>query len=224
MKSINLDRFYHKINKHVLLTESYTEIKNLSFIIKSCRLKPKSILVNHNYDLVLHNYWVDEFNNSLTIKNKKIKVSYNNLDFLFPVSTTDLYYGLSLDKIYKISKLLYIYSAKIEGTYDNFLLVSFLGIDNYWRTYYVYDGEISNCSPLILGFNTLREISDNLDVKYFIDIQSKNNNIIVPCYDKKAWLIYCPMHQDFISELKIHSEFAADFLTQQIIKGKNIDV
>jgi len=40
MKNPSLDSVYNSLNKHILLAESYTEIKKLAFIIKACRLKP----------------------------------------------------------------------------------------------------------------------------------------------------------------------------------------
>ena len=43
MKSPSLDRFYLQISKAILLAASFTEIEELSFIIKSCRLKPYDI-------------------------------------------------------------------------------------------------------------------------------------------------------------------------------------
>lgn len=218
MKSIGIDNFYHKIHKHILLAESYTEIKNLSFIIKSCRLKPPSILESNDYELKLHNQWNDEFNNSLNILDKKIKIAYNEI-INNTISTTDLYYGLSLKKIYLLSKFMFFYSGQDVETHDNFIFIAMLGIDNFWRCYYVYGNELSNCSPLLMGAKLLKKIPDNLDIKYFKSI-NVSDSILIPCVNARAWLSFCPMHEDFLSEVKNHSDFASDFITHNIIKEK----
>jgi hypothetical protein len=216
MKTLGIDAFYHKINKHILLAESYTEIKNLSFIIKSCRLKPSYILKTNDYELKLHTDWQDEFCNCLNIINKKIKINYNQVMYKNNV-TTDLYYGLSLRKIYLFSKLIFYYVGKDIETRDNFLFISMLGIDNFWRTYYVQNNELFNCSPLFMGTRLLRKISNNLDVKYFKSIAVKDK-ILISCTDVKAWLSFCPIHKNFLSEVKKYNEFASDFITNNIIK------
>lgn len=216
MKAIGIDTFYHKINKHILLAESYTEIKNLSFIIKSCRLKPSTILETNDYELKLHNDWQDEFYNCLNILDKKIKINYNEIKSK-PITTTDLYYGLSLRKVYLLSKLMFYYVGQDLETQDNFLFISMLGIDNFWRTYYVQNNELFNCSPLLMGTRLLKKISDNLDIKYFKSI-GVHDHILIPCINAKAWLSFCPMHEDFLSEVKAHNEFASDFITNNITK------
>ena len=36
----NIEKFYLKINKHIKLVQSFTEINEMESIIKMCRLKP----------------------------------------------------------------------------------------------------------------------------------------------------------------------------------------
>src|SRR6185295_2676581 len=110
MSSSNIERLYAKIRQHILLAQSYTEIGELAFIIKSCRLKPHShIFEGKNNKLTLHRWWFDEFGNSLKIvKNKRIKLIYNDLSLSRDrVVCTDLYRGLSIDRIAKTSKLIH---------------------------------------------------------------------------------------------------------------------
>ena len=99
MKTPSLDKLYTQLNKHILLAQSYTEVPELFFIIKSCRLKPnKYVFEEKSSKVVLYRDWFDEFGNSLQIKDKKLNLIYNNLSLdANKIVCTDLYYGLSLD-------------------------------------------------------------------------------------------------------------------------------
>ena len=74
--------------------KSYTEIRNLSFIIKSCRLKPtKYYFGDKQNKTILYKEWFDEYNNSLIItRDKSPKIIYGDLS-INKFSYTDLYYG-----------------------------------------------------------------------------------------------------------------------------------
>jgi len=130
MKILSLDSFYKKIKRTVLLVEGYTEIKNLAFILTACRLKP----IGLGSKLELHRHWVDEFGSSLKIIKKKIQIVHNDLSIdREHLPCTDLYYGLSLERIVKMSKLSYLCYGQDED--EIYYIISFLGIDNYLRTY-----------------------------------------------------------------------------------------
>lgn len=210
VKTLNLNSFYEKINTQIKTTAAYAEIESLEFIIKSCRLKPypKNSQANH------YKKWIDEYHNSYCINDNKIfKETYNDLEIDVNMSTSDLYYGLPLDKIYKISKMMFLYIGKDEETREDLIVISFLGIDNYWRAYYIQKDEIMNCSPLVIGFDMMDDIYKNLDIKYYTEIKVKQDIILeCDCDTDKAWLSYCPPHQDFLDVVKEHNEFAYEFL------------
>lgn len=203
MKVYNTDRLHLKINKNILLAESYTEIKELSFIIKSCRLKPYDYLFkNKKGNFILHNHWVDEFGNSLFIyNNKKIIFTFNDLSIdRNKITCTDLYYGLTISKILKISKLLFIYYGKDEDLNNEFAILAFLGIDNYLRCFmHLYD-KWEQISPLYLGINNLKKIYSNLDIRYFLNIKNIKNSL-TPCMNGQTWVSCLPMSSDFVSIL-----------------------
>lgn len=214
MKSPSIDKLYTNINKHILLAQGYTEIKELAFLIKSCRLKPYDFLLDpQNKKLLLHRLWVDEFGNSVTIlTNKRLKITYNDLSIKKSnIISTDLYYGLSIDKIVKISKLAHIFVAKDDDNYEPILIITFLGIDNYFRTFMLVDGEWAPLSPLILGINNLKNIIYNRDIKYFKELSIKEN-IYMPCVLPEAWLTFIPANRLFISLMERKDELIASII------------
>ncbi|CAB4196573.1 hypothetical protein UFOVP1290_93 [uncultured Caudovirales phage] len=196
MKSPSIDHLYAKLDKHIRLVKSYTEIDELDFIIKSCRLKPNEYIFNKNGKLSVYREWFDEFGNSIKIINKKIKIIYNDLNInRDKLVCTDLYYGLSLDNTLKASKLLYLSKYKDEYYEDNFIVV-FLGIDNYLRAKVFIDNEWCNVSPLLIGLENLKLISQNLDIKYFKKLPIKKN-MYMPCLSVEAWLTLLPASEAF---------------------------
>jgi len=213
MKSPSLDKFYTLIDKHVLLAEGYTEIKELSFLIKSCRLKPYDYLISGNKKLMLHRHWVDEFGNSLYIgTNKRLKITYGDLSVdKQKIISTDLYYGLSVSTAVKFSKLVHLLIAHDED-YGKCAILTCLGIDNYFRTFTLLDGEWSAASPLILGINNLKNIIYNKDIKYFKELTVKEN-IYMPCLSPKAWLTYIPSNKVLLSLLKKEDEAIVEIIT-----------
>src|SRR5574337_600451 len=204
MNNPNLDVLYVKLDKHIKLSQSYTEIKELSFIIKSCRLKPYLYIKGQERQkLTLQRWWFDEFGNSLKIiKNKRIKITYNDLSLdRSKIACTDLYYGLSLDKISKMSKLLYLCCAQDENIGHIYYFLAFLGIDNYLRCYLLFDGKCQAVSPLLLGIKNLKLIANNCDIKYFKKIENKEN-MPIPCLFSEAWLSFLPAGANFLALLK----------------------
>lgn len=201
MKSISLDVLYTQIDKHILLAQSYTEINELFFIMRSCRLKPQPyIFEEKNPKLILYRWWFDEFGNSFKITtNKRIQITYNDLELdRNRIVSTDLYYGLSLDRVAKISKLAHICTGKDEDLYQECAIVTFLGIDNYLRSYmYLYD-EWQQVSPLLIGMKNLKLLAKNRDLRYFRDLTIKENEPI-PCISPAQWLTSVPTSKVFAS-------------------------
>lgn len=219
MKSPSLDSFYQKIDKKILLAQAYTEIEELPFIIKSCRLKPYSyVFENREEKTVLYNWWFDEFGNSLKItKNKKLKITYNDLSLdREKIVCTDLYSNLEISKIMKISKLAYIAAGKEEDLYQDSFLLNFLGMDDYWRSYlFMYDEWVS-VSPLLLGIDTLKLIAQKKDLQYFLQFDKKNN-MPVPCLSSRQWLTYLPFSKELLQILKKEHEQLLPILYQKDI-------
>lgn len=200
MKSLSLESVQSNLNKNILLAQSYTDCDTLEFIIKSCRLKPLEYLQKRNRNIVLYKHWIDEFGNSLKIvKNKKIKIIQNDLSIDRDVLTcTDLYYGLSLDKIVKISKLMYVCRHIDE---DVQYTIGLLGIDNYIRAYSYENSKWEQISPLCLGLGSLKLIAKKADIQFFLKYNNVKNSP-VPCMKANQWLTKLPMSND----LKIEFE------------------
>lgn len=201
MRSPSIEWLYGKLDNHIKLTSAYTEIKELDFIIRACRLKPyEYIFKGRNKDLILHRWWFDEFGNSLKIEKKNINIIYNDLNLdQEKLVCTDLYYGLSIKQISKISKLFYLIAGKDEDLLQDCFIISFLGIDNHLRSYLYLYGEWQQISSLLLGISHLKNIAKHLDLDNFQ--QFKFKKISMPCLAGEAWLSFWPSNQDFINLL-----------------------
>jgi hypothetical protein len=192
MKNLSLESIHYHIRKQILLTESYTEFSGLSFIIKACRLIPKDYLEDRNPKIVLKRHWVDEFGNSLHInKNKKIKLTYNDLTLdRSKINCTDMYYGLSIENVIKISKLGYFCAGFDDESLEERNYICLLGVDNYFRTY-LFDGEWSQVSTLHLGMSNLKLITKKIDIKYFLQFNDLKK-MPFPCSRANQWLTILP--------------------------------
>lgn len=213
-KILSLNSFYSKISKHILLAEAYTEISELSFIIKSCRLKPYNyVFGDRNHNVTLHRLWFDEYRNSLSIVNKRLRLTYNNLLFRDNnIISTDLYYGLPIKNIIKMSKMAYICVGKDEDLLKDCFIISLLGIDDYLRTYlYMYD-ECVQVSPLLLGIDIIKLIYNDIGVRHYVEL----NNIPIPCVAAQSWITYLPMSDDLLQQIgKQHSIVEALFFKKE---------
>ena len=216
MRSPSIEWFHAKIDKQIRLAGSYTELPELEFIIKSCRLKPYDyVFEERDNNIILHKWWFDEFGNSLSItKNKRIQITYNDLRLdRKKIVTTDLYYGLSIDRITKMSRLVHLIFGKDEDLYQDCSLLTFLGIDEHLRSYLHWYGEWQQVSPLVLGMRGLKTIASHLDVKHYRQVGNKENSGL-PCISAQTWLSYLPANPVFISELDKQSEMLATVLKQ----------
>lgn len=203
MRSPSIEWLHAKLEKHIRLTQSYTEIDGLEFIIKSCRLKPYDYVFEERNDkLFLHKRWFDEFGNSFTINRyKKIDIVYNDLSLdKKRIVCTDLYYGLSLENVAKMSKLVHLVIGKDEDLYQDCCLLTFLGIDNHLRSYLYWYGEWQQVSPLLMGIKNLGIIAKHLDIKQYVQVSKKENKAI-PCVGGETWLSLCPIPKGFLELL-----------------------
>lgn len=203
----NLDSFYALINNHIEAVYSFTRVKYIQSIIKMCRLKPHSMVLGltikeRNKKLDMVKWWIDEFGNSLKIvKNKRIKIVLDDeeLDGR-DVGCTDLYHCLPLDKIAKMSKLVYLL-AGVDMNSKHHAILAFLGLDNYLRVYSLNDGQWKQISPLQLNMKTLKQIVKYSDIKYYKDLTNKDI-VVTPCIKQESWLSYWPAHEDFLQVIK----------------------
>jgi hypothetical protein len=214
MRSPSIEWLHAKLDKRIRLASSYTDMPELEFIIKACRLKPYDyIFEEKNNNITLHKWWFDEFGNSLDIiKSKKIRIVYNDLRLdKKSVICTDLYAGLSLDRVAKMSRLVYAIVGKDEDEYQDCCLLTFLGLDEHLRTYLYWQGDWQQVSPLLLGMKDLKNLANRLDVKHYQMTENKEITAI-PCISSQTWLSYLPPSPAFLSELNKQSEMLAGIL------------
>lgn len=150
MQNISLNQFYKKINKKILLVGAYLGDKELYNIIRGCRLKPIGIFgENFDWSTKLERLWVDEFNNRLEIKKKKIKIILNSKPL--QTTTTDIYKNSSIKFIINNSSSICI---GISGDAESWIV--FRGNDDFLRCYHCSNDQITICSPLIVGIKVLK--------------------------------------------------------------------
>jgi hypothetical protein len=218
MRSPSIEWLHAKLEKHIKLAQAYTEIEKLEFIIKACRLKPYYyIFEGRDNELILHRWWFDEFGNSFTIsKHKKIHITYNDLRLdRKQIVCTDLYYGLSLDRIAKMSKMVHLVTGKDEDLYQDCYLLTFLGLDNHLRSYLYWYGEWQQVSPLVMGMKNLGHLAKNLDIKQFRQIGKKEKSVI-PCVSGETWLSCAvPLPEAFLAMLSKKHEIIYNILSPE---------
>ncbi len=200
MRSPSLERLHAKLHKQIKLVQSYTELEGLEFIIKACRLKPYDyVFKERDSRIILHEWWFDEFGNSLVVsKKRKVDIIHNDLRLdRNRIVCTDLYYGLSIENIAKMSKLVHLVAGKDEDLYEDCYLLTFLGLDDHLRSYLYWYGEWQQVSPLLMGMKSLRLLVDHTDLKYFNQIGKKENSAI-PCISGETWLSYMPPSGEFL--------------------------
>jgi len=216
MRSPSIEWLHAKLDKHIKLVTGFTEIPELEFIIKACRLKPYDYIFQERTEkVVLYKWWFDEFGNSLVVnKYKRLEIVLNDLRLdKKRIVSTDLYYGLGIDKIVKMSKLVHLVHGKDEDIYQDCCLINFLGIDEHLRSYLYWHDEWQQVSPLIIGLTSLKTIANHLDVKYYQQL-GKKENLAIPCISGSAWLSYLPASNAFISDIYKQSEMISTILKQ----------
>lgn len=201
MKTHSLDFFHAKINRTIELIQSYTEVPELGFIVRACRLKPyPHVFEGYKGRNQVQPWWFDEFGNSLEItKRKKIKLTYNDLRLdMSGVICTDMYHGLSMDRVATISKLVCLCVGKDEDLNQDCALLTFWGLDNYLRSYLYWYGEWQTVSPLSLGMDCLRLLAQNREIRYYQQLKMATP---LPCVDAKSWLSYLPASGEFLATM-----------------------
>lgn len=200
-----IEEYYDKIMPEVNLVSSYLDDPLIKDIIIRCRLKPYKYNARFNRKLILRTHWIDEFNNSIFFNNKKIKIIENDLIIdKKEIKQTDVYYGLSINKISKISKKAYLVLGKDEDVLKEYANITLLGIDGFLRNFMLYDGEWFQCSPLSIGIDNLYKIMENLNLVHFRSFNKKNKKF--PVLDKKEWITSLPVHNSFWEQSNINKK------------------
>lgn len=202
--NFTVEEFYQKIKTELNLVKGYLEDNEIIDIIIQCRLKP----YNHNFSgrkkiSKFKTHWIDEFGNSLYLIKKRIKIIENDLNIdKNKIKYSDLYYGLDIGNIIKISKIMYLIDG-IDEDDDRIYIITLLGIDNYLRTFVCQNNQWIRLSPLCLGIDNLRKIIKNEDIKSWKRIKSRED-IIIPCKCKDEWIICLPVNNKFWEDSKIN--------------------
>lgn len=207
VRNISIDQFYTDYADHVQLISSSFR-KPIDKIIRICRLKPFNVVfAPKDKDNVKFFYkWIDEYGNSLNIsRKKKITITLNDLSIKKEkLSCTDIYEKLSINKISKISKLLYFLDGKEEDLLSKHNVLAFLGLDGYLRVRVFIYGEWKIFPPLYLGFETLLWIAENFNAS-IIKNNNDLNHVIFPCDAQEVWLGYW-RNEEFLEIIKQNNE------------------
>ena len=198
----SIEWLHAKMEKHMRLVEGYSNINGLMWMLKACRMKPFDYKIKATgNNIILHYQWQDEFGNILTIdKEKNISITYQDLRLWGKTGCTDLYYGLSLEKVIKISRQVMVAFGKDEDLNEDCALLVFLGLDEYYRAYLQWHGEWNQVSPLLAGMKVLRFMSNYSEYRGFLRYRKKVNSII-PCVSGQAWLTSLPAGRPFAKAL-----------------------
>lgn len=150
MRNNSLEQFYRKINRRLLMVGGYLGDKTLPTIFKACRLKPLTVFYkNLDARAILEPIWIDEFNYTVEIKNKKIKLGTNSVIEQY---STDIYKYSDLKFLIERSRIVLV---GLLPSSLNFVVV-LLGSDNYVRVYRYVDNQLQICSSLTIGIKLLR--------------------------------------------------------------------
>lgn len=210
MKAHNIEWFHAKIHRQIQVTASYLEVPEMKFIITACRLKPYEYLFEkgiRSYPVVIRKWWVDEFGNSLTLKKKQVEIVYHDLRLdRKQIIGTDIYHGLPIDKIVKMSKMVYLVSGKDEDLHQDCCLLTFLGIDNHLRSYLYWNNEWNTVSPLLLGLENLKQLAMHHDVSYFRELPNQKD-CPIPCLSKRTCVSCVPVGSGLMDVLKRECEW-----------------
>ena len=215
MVAHSIEWLHGTLNKNIKVAKAFTGIKELPFILTACRMKPVKYMLDHRQNIPFYDYWFDEFGNSLKISNgkkRKLFITYNDLRLQASLNniSTDLYYGLSLDRVVKMSKQVMLWMGKDEDKFgQKCYLLSFLGLDDHLRSYLHWDGEWKQISSLWLGVINLRRMGQAN--KKIADEPLNEKDCPFPCVGAEGWLSFLPLSEDMLDALKQHEKLMEIF-------------
>jgi hypothetical protein len=208
----SVDKFYLTFDKSIALTSAYLEDPSIDFIIRSCRMKPYDIIYKeYNKKIKFHSKWVDENGNTLEIIKKKVSISNNNINLDKSLLVkTDIYENLPIYKIAKISKFAFFIFGKDEDLLEDHTIMTFLGLDGFFRSYCLLFGQWTKIPTTYLGLNFLKLIFQNLDLKRFVEVKLKNKPY--PCKRSRGFLSSMPACPEMVRLIRDISEPTFDIL------------
>lgn len=214
----SLDFYYNRIEDHVKLVESYTEKEGISFLIRALRMKPYDLFSSNRntFNIKLYRHWIDEFGNSLRIGNRKrIDILMNDLSIDRKlIGGTDIYHGLEFDDVIKISNFCAVTMGKDDDYGDDCYIFHFIGIDNYFRSFMVYNGEMIRIPTLKSSVKYLLSLVANKDIRYFKK-QKYNKNIHYMEGSIKSFLFGLPIQRSVLLTIREADENLFDLLLRR---------
>jgi hypothetical protein len=170
MRNLDLETIYKRIKKTIDISSSYSKNIYMKDILKYCRLKPYSLLNNElTSKYKVEQRWIDEFGNSLYIKNSNSHIVFE--DVKEKIISSDLFYGLDINHTIEISAhavLIYDTLSSIKSLHWIYLI----GSDKYIRCFKQHP-TCERVSPLSAGIDILCNILDVNGIK-----QPKQLNIV----------------------------------------------
>lgn len=143
-KSLDIYSLYDKIDKSIKVLSANIRDPNMISLIKACRYKPLQFLKENKTNILLYNDWIDESNHVISFNKRKKSFSQFKDYYYLGVDkniTTDIYYGLDIYKIHKISTRAYCVTGFSEIDDSLNIYICFLGMDNFLRAFWYFDNE-----------------------------------------------------------------------------------
>lgn len=95
-KNLDIETFYHRIKKSIEMVCVYLDDNRFKKLIINCRLKPLTIFNNSYKSNIFQTKWVDEFGNSMVLKNNEAELFFVDKEAEEVKSSTDLYRSKSI--------------------------------------------------------------------------------------------------------------------------------
>jgi len=219
-KNLVIERFHIQLEAYINLAAKFVEKPEVAFMIRSCRMKPKAMMTSGRKiaeelkTLTLQKEWFDEWGNSVAIQKNSLpanRVGFNFEDLTIErddLSSSDIYFGLSLENVKKVSRVVMVSVGIDEDFLEPCCLLSFLGLDGFLRSHLLFCGEWNQVSPLYMGeqgfrvlFKTLQKIDDGEGVVFKIQ-QGKEKSLPTPCFRADQWISCLPVSKEFLETLK----------------------
>lgn len=175
-----------------------TKLKNLAITVMAdqvftdmlnfCNLEPD--IIKYKYKFVPN--WSDHFGYTVSFENKKDpKILFTRIDKNL---NTDLYSGLNLNQILKITDKICIVKGNDSVLNKNITIYVCLCVDNKIRSFIDYNDKIEKISPLIIGYKNLYEFIKNKNTIHWIT--STNNEIEINLENVRIYYSIYPIPKD----------------------------
>jgi hypothetical protein len=182
-----IKRYYSKNQYKYHSLEKFTGINKLTDMFLACNIRPSIKKNGFQY------HWRDDYNNTIEVVKKKLKVTYNDINI--SADPKDQYLHLPIEKVSRISEI--VYFLELNNTY----IISFLGIDNILRTF-IKENTWERIPSLMLGLDAIKDIIEYNDIISFIKLEPHNGYF--PFENGKAWISCNPIPDDLIQDLNVN--------------------